>query len=314
MYTLFKIIGCGFRFLFLLLCILNFGRLPGGFIFFWAFIFIGWYLAKRLDIKYNPFYNRDVMSPEEHKRFRQASFELFGYIAKARGTVIKAQVSFLQNAIEGLPDEEQSQLHYCFKLGKDLTDPSSNCQILKQLSHGNRHLLHQFIEMCVYLVACDGVLDEEEHRRIMTVSRLIGVADYVTERFIREQIAYAHFNYFRQQQEYRRNQEYNQQNQYRDEGANYNSNYDSGANYNSGYEESSRAHVYNDDFQNALDVLGVKEGTPFKEIKRAYHKLANRYHPDRVATEGEEVQKVYTEKLKTINEAYEIIKARYGEK
>ena len=91
-------------------------------------------------------------------------------------------------------------------------------------------------------------------------------------------------------------------------------NTDSGANYNSGYEESSRAHVYNDDFQNALDVLGVKEGTPFKEIKRAYHKFANRYHPDRVATQGEEVQKVYTEKLKTINEAYEIIKAHYGEK
>lgn len=50
------------------------------------------------------------------------------------------------------------------------------------------------------------------------------------------------------------------------------------------------------------EVLGIQKGADEKEIKRAYKRLAMKYHPDR--TKGD---KESEEKFKEINEAYEIL-------
>ncbi|PJG83139.1 molecular chaperone DnaJ [Caviibacterium pharyngocola] len=50
------------------------------------------------------------------------------------------------------------------------------------------------------------------------------------------------------------------------------------------------------------EVLGVQKGADEKEIKRAYKRLAMKYHPDR--TKGD---KESEEKFKEVNEAYEIL-------
>lgn len=52
------------------------------------------------------------------------------------------------------------------------------------------------------------------------------------------------------------------------------------------------------------DVLGVEKGATEKEIKKAYRKLARKYHPD-VAEEGKKEEA--TEKFKEISEAYAVL-------
>lgn len=54
--------------------------------------------------------------------------------------------------------------------------------------------------------------------------------------------------------------------------------------------------------QDYYDVLGVKKDAADAEIKRAYHRLAKRYHPDR--TKGD---KAAEERFKEINEAYQTL-------
>jgi DnaJ like chaperone protein len=54
-------------------------------------------------------------------------------------------------------------------------------------------------------------------------------------------------------------------------------------------------------------ILGVERGASQDEIKKAYRKLAVKYHPDKVATLGEDVQKAAEEKFKAVNKAYETI-------
>ena len=49
------------------------------------------------------------------------------------------------------------------------------------------------------------------------------------------------------------------------------------------------------------DVLGVDKGATDKEIKKAYRKLAMKYHPD--VSDDEEA----TEKFKEISEAYAVL-------
>jgi DnaJ like chaperone protein len=60
------------------------------------------------------------------------------------------------------------------------------------------------------------------------------------------------------------------------------------------------------------EVLGVEKGASAEDIKKAYRKCAMKYHPDRVATLGPEVQKAAAEKFRQIQEAYETIKRQRG--
>ena len=57
----------------------------------------------------------------------------------------------------------------------------------------------------------------------------------------------------------------------------------------------------------AYDVLEVTPAASVEDIKKAYRKMAVKYHPDKVSYLGEEVQQAANEKFKKVNEAYQVI-------
>ncbi len=54
-------------------------------------------------------------------------------------------------------------------------------------------------------------------------------------------------------------------------------------------------------------ILGVSRNASQEEIKSAFRKQAQRYHPDRVSHLGEEFQQLAKEKFQEIQEAYEML-------
>lgn len=54
-------------------------------------------------------------------------------------------------------------------------------------------------------------------------------------------------------------------------------------------------------------TLGVSPGTPLAEVKKAYKKLAIKYHPDRFANEPDQLKNA-TEMMKKLNLAYHNIR------
>ena len=54
-------------------------------------------------------------------------------------------------------------------------------------------------------------------------------------------------------------------------------------------------------------VLEITPDATDEEVKKAYRKMAVKYHPDKVATLGEDVQKAAEEKFKVVSQAYEAI-------
>ena len=66
------------------------------------------------------------------------------------------------------------------------------------------------------------------------------------------------------------------------------------------------------DKESAYAVLEVSPTATDDEVKAAYRRMAMKYHPDKVATLGEEVQKAAEEKFRKIQEAYETIKKERG--
>jgi hypothetical protein len=79
----------------------------------------------------------------------------------------------------------------------------------------------------------------------------------------------------------------------------------------SGHKEGRRKPGEKDDAY-YYGVLGLTTSAAEAEIKKAYRKLMSQYHPDRVATLGEDLQRAASEKAMSINEAYHIIERRMG--
>ena len=59
--------------------------------------------------------------------------------------------------------------------------------------------------------------------------------------------------------------------------------------------------------KNYYDILGVADTASQEEIKKAYKKMAIKYHPDKQTNKTEEEKKTYEEKFKEISEAYEVL-------
>jgi len=62
----------------------------------------------------------------------------------------------------------------------------------------------------------------------------------------------------------------------------------------------------------AYTILEIDPSAGDQEIKRAYRKMAAKFHPDKVSHLGKEFQEMAEEKFKAISEAYEQIKDERG--
>jgi len=62
----------------------------------------------------------------------------------------------------------------------------------------------------------------------------------------------------------------------------------------------------------AYKILEIEKSSADDEVKKAYRRMAMKYHPDKVHHLGAEFQKDAQEKFKKINEAYEKIKKERG--
>ena len=66
------------------------------------------------------------------------------------------------------------------------------------------------------------------------------------------------------------------------------------------------------DSQSDYKILEIGPNATDSEVKKAYRKMATKYHPDKVNHLGIDIQKLAEEKFKSVSDAYQTIKKQRG--
>ncbi len=66
--------------------------------------------------------------------------------------------------------------------------------------------------------------------------------------------------------------------------------------------------IFAKDQEAPFRILEISNSASNNQIKKAYRKMANKYHPDKVSHLGKEMQDIAEEKFKAVNDAYQQLK------
>lgn len=214
---------------------------------------------------------------------------LIAYTMKADGEVRRSELEYVKRFLLNNYGEEKGK-NYLLLL-RDMVKPTTNidinsvCSQIKQNTDYTTR--YHMVDFLFGLAVADGSYSNAENNAIKSIVRGLGINtnDFVS-------MFYRHVNT-------------NNGNSYN----NYQSDYSSYSGYSSGGRSS-----YSEPKKDPYKVLGLERSATDEEVKKAYRRLAMKYHPDKVEGLGEEVKKNAEAQFREINEAYEQIKTARGMK
>lgn len=215
----------------------------------------------------------------------QALFTTMGHLAKLDGRVTESEIHVARQIMQHmrLNAAQQKAAIGLFNTGKQ---PGYDVQpMLTRLLHtcrNRRNLLRMFMQLLLQAAYADGQLAQAEQQFLHEVAKSLG---FSTREFQQMHAMYQAQFQFRQRWQ------------------------------SSGRGGQQQSHQYQRmdsrrDLQQAYAVLGVSENASSEDVKKAYRRLMNQYHPDKLVAKGlpEEMMKAANEKTQQIKEAYEMIK------
>ncbi len=239
----------------------------------------------------------------------KVTFALMGYVARGAGRVNESHIeksSQIMNVM-GLNSQMRKMAIDAFNSGKsedfNLNDTISE---IKSLIGNNFSFVNFILEIQVQLALSDGVLEDEEYRRLMDIAVKLGASRDSMEQYIRSRYNEMHFE-----------QQFGDFYRSRYERGNTGSGYDysrSDSSYDNSSSSYSGSGFGSSKLDSAYKILGVESTASDDEIKKAHKRLMLKYHPDRLASQGltPEMIKLYTEKAKDIQAAFDLIKKERG--
>lgn len=213
-----------------------------------------------------------------------ATFAVMGHVAKAKGKVTKSEIDLANILMDrmALQGAVRRQAQEAFREGKDPNFPLETVlNTVRQSSNGRFDLLQLFLEVQIQAAYADGKLHDNELQILYKVAQHLGFSRFQLEQSIAMQEAAFHFYQHHQgsHQGYSHNQQWAPNR-----------------------------------LQDAYKILGVPPDASKQTVKRAYRKLMNEHHPDKLAAKGlpPEMREMAKQKAQEIQAAYDVIKKEIG--
>ncbi|CAH6951277.1 co-chaperone protein DjlA [Vibrio chagasii] len=235
-------------------------------------------------------FGRGPNQAERQNEFFKSAFAVMGHVAKAKGQVTREEIQLASTMMErmNLHGEQRRAAQDAFREGKESDFPLNDVLERVKISSGGRFdLLQFFLELQVSAAFADGSLHPSERQVLHKIAQGLGFSAEQLERRLQMQEAA-----FRFQQQ----------------GGSFGGGHHQGQ--SSGWQQASQQNQLGDAFK----VLGVSESADGKEVKKAYRKLMNEHHPDKLMAKGlpPEMMNVAKEKSQEIQNAYDLIKKVKG--
>ena len=225
--------------------------------------------------------------------FMQTTFAVLGHLSKSKGRVTEEDIQLANQLMNQMQlDESHRKLaQEAFSRGKAADFPLR--QVIREFRIGcgqRADLLRMFLHVQVQAAFADSQLHESEKEVLYVVAEELGLSRMQFEQMLAMEIAARQFTqggFYRQYQQ----GSYQQQGgyQYQQQG---------------GYQQSSGPTL-----SDAYKVLGVSESDDRNAVKRAYRRLMNEHHPDKLVAKGlpPEMMEMAKEKAQQIQAAYDLI-------
>jgi len=202
-------------------------------------------------------------------------FSVMGHLAKADGRVSESEIELARSVMQrmNLSEDMRQAAIRLFNQGKQ---PSFDLpRVLHQFRwecHGRRNLMRMFAEIIMHAAYADGRLDAAERNVLEQIRLQLG-------------FSVAEFRHI--------------------EAVVYNARNFGGEGFANEAPAAGRASL-----RDAYAVLGVEPSASDASIKKAYRRMMNQHHPDKLVAKGlpEEMIKLATEKTQEIRRAYEMIR------
>jgi DnaJ like chaperone protein len=225
------------------------------------------------------------------EKFTEILLSLAAYIIKVDGAVKDAELKYVAtHLMQNYHPEYAKKLYQkLYTYIESEIDINNLCRDL----HKNAMIQEKLyiIQFLFGIISSDGIFRQQELNVIQQISDKIGVSrgDFESIK--------AMFVMFNQGSTHYGGRSY----QYESGSHSYSGSYSSGG-YGSHYGRSS----YN--IENDYNILEISSAATDDEVKKAYRRLAQKYHPDKVNHLGEEIRKDAEVKFVKLNQAYERIK------
>ncbi|RTZ14946.1 co-chaperone DjlA [Vibrio aquaticus] len=280
-----------------------FGKILGtffGFLFGGPFgaafgLFIGHQFDKARRLRqagFNTGFGSGPSQAQRQEEFFKAAFAVMGHVAKAKGQVTREEIQLASTMMDrmNLHGEQRKSAQNAFREGKESDFPLETVLERVRISAGGRFDLMQFfLELQISAAFADGDIHPSERSVLHKIAQGLNFsADQLEQRLRMQEAA------FRFQQ------------------GGFGGQTGGGRSHSSGgqWQQASTA----DQLSDAYKLIGVDSNADAKTVKRAYRKLMNEHHPDKLMAKGlpPEMMNVAKEKSQEIQNAYDLIKKAKG--
>ncbi|EKO3577708.1 co-chaperone DjlA [Vibrio metschnikovii] len=257
-------------------------------------LFLGHQFDKARYRSQNPFANGQFSSgptqTERQEEFFKSAFAVMGHVAKAKGQVTQQEIQLASIMMDrmNLHGDQRRAAQDAFREGKEADFPlQQTLENVRFFTGGRFDLMQFFLELQVSAAFADGDLHPSERQVLHKIAQGLGFSSDQLERRLRMQEAAFRFQQsggFTGQQ--------------------------GGSSGSSQWQQPSSR----DRLADAFSVLGVNQDADVQTIKRAYRKLMNEHHPDKLMAKGlpPEMMNMAKEKSQEIQHAYDLIKKEQG--
>ena len=227
--------------------------------------------------------------------FMQTTFAVLGNLSKSKGRVTEEDIQLANNLMSQLQlDDNGRQLaQEAFRRGKEPDFPIRQVMREFRIGCGQRaDLLRMFLSIQIQAAFADGELHANEQEVLFTVAEELGLSRQQFQNMLMMEMAARQFRQGFQ-----------------------NGGFQGGFYRQGGYQQSSGG--YQQQYQqpsgptvdDAYKVLGVSASDDQQTVKRAYRRLMNENHPDKLVAKGlpPEMLEMAKEKTQQIQAAYDLI-------